>query len=215
MNLESLTKQLIQIESISPNDAGCFDILESALEGMNFSCERISYKNVENLYAVIGSQGPTLCFLGHTDVVPTGPLDQWTYPPFSGETHDDHIYGRGAADMKGNICAFLEALGAFLNTEKLNYRIAVLLTSNEEGTPEDGFIDELLEKLKSRGETIDYCLVGEPSSSLKVADTIRIGRRGSLSGKLKIIGKQGHIAYPEKIINPIFLVTDLIKILSK
>ena len=118
MNLESLTKQLIQIESISPNDAGCFDILESALEGMNFSCERISYKNVENLYAVIGSQGPTLCFLGHTDVVPTGPIDQWTYPPFSGETHDDHIYGRGAADMKGNICAFLEALGAFLNTEK-------------------------------------------------------------------------------------------------
>ena len=99
MNLESLTKQLIQIESISPNDAGCFDILESILEGMNFSCERISYKNVENLYAVIGSQGPTLCFLGHTDVVPTGPSDQWTYPPFSGETHDDHIYGRGAADM--------------------------------------------------------------------------------------------------------------------
>ena len=215
MNLESLTKQLIQIESISPNDAGCFDILESALEGMNFSCERISYKNVENLYAVIGSQGPTLCFLGHTDVVPTGPSDQWTYPPFSGETHDDHIYGRGAADMKGNICAFIEALGSFLKTEKLNYRIAVLLTSNEEGTPEDGFIDELLKELKSRGETIDYCLVGEPSSSLKVADTIRIGRRGSLSGKLKIIGKQGHIAYPEKIVNPIFLVTDLIKILKE
>ena len=182
---------------------------------MNFSCERISYKNVENLYAVIGSQGPTLCFLGHTDVVPTGPEDQWTHPPFSGETHDDHIYGRGAADMKGNICAFIEALDAFLKTEKLNYRIAVLLTSNEEGTPEDGFIDELLEELKARGETIDYCLVGEPSSSLKIADTIRIGRRGSLSGKLKIIGKQGHIAYPEKIINPIFLVTDLIKILKE
>ena len=215
MSLENLTKELIQIESISPNDAGCFDILESELNGMNFSCERINYKNVENLYAVLGSEGPTFCFLGHTDVVPTGPLDKWTYPPFGGEIHNDHMYGRGAADMKGNICAFIDALKTFLSTEKLNFRIAVLLTSNEEGTPEDGFIDELLEKLKARGEKIDYCLVGEPSSSSKVADTIRIGRRGSLSGKLKIIGKQGHIAYPEKFVNPIFLISDLIKILKE
>ena len=215
MSLENLTKELIQIESISPNDAGCFDILESELNGMNFSCERVNYKNVENLYAVLGSEGPTFCFLGHTDVVPTGPLDKWTYPPFGGEIHNDHMYGRGAADMKGNICAFIDALKTFLSTEKLNFRIAVLLTSNEEGTPDDGFIDELLEKLKARGEKIDYCLVGEPSSSSKVADTIRIGRRGSLSGKLKIIGKQGHIAYPEKFVNPIFLISDLIKILKE
>ena len=210
MSLENLTKELIQIESISPNDAGCFDILESELNGMNFSCERINYKNVENLYAVLGSEGPTFCFLGHTDVVPTGPLDKWTYPPFGGEIHNDHMYGRGAADMKGNICAFIDALKTFLSTEKLNFRIAVLLTSNEEGIPEDGFIDELLEKLKARGESIDYCLVGEPSSSSKVADTIRIGRRGSLGGHLQIFGKQGHVAYPENVENPIFLSSDLI-----
>lgn len=215
MNLETLTKELIKIESISPNDAGCFDVIEPILRNMGFESKRISYKNVENLFAVIGSDGPTLCFLGHTDVVPTGPEELWTHPPFSGEIHGDHIYGRGAADMKGNVCAFIEAVDIFLKNNSLNnFRIAILLTSNEEGTPEDGFIDELLVQLKKQGEKIEYCLVGEPSSSKKVADTIRIGRRGSLSGSLKLIGKQGHIAYPDKVINPIFLVSDLIHTLK-
>ena len=211
MNLENLVTNLIKIESISPKDKGCFNIIEPILNELGFVSERINYKNVENLYSVYGNNGPTFCFLGHTDVVPTGPENLWTHPPFSAKKVDDKIYGRGAADMKGNICAFLNALSEFVNSEKnLNFKIAVLLTSNEEGESDDGFIDILLDKLLERGEKIDYCLVGEPSSSEIVGDTIRIGRRGSLSGKLKILGKQGHIAYPEKIINPIFLASNII-----
>ena len=211
MNLENLVTDLIKIESISPKDKGCFDLIEPILNELGFISERINYKNVENLYSVYGNSGPTFCFLGHTDVVPTGPENLWTHPPFSAKKVDDKIYGRGAADMKGNICAFLKALSEFVNSEKnLNFKIAVLLTSNEEGESDDGFIDILLDKLLERGEKIDYCLVGEPSSSEIIGDTIRIGRRGSLSGKLKILGKQGHIAYPEKIINPIFLASNII-----
>ena len=211
MNLENLVTDLIKIESISPKDKGCFDIIEPILNELGFVSERIDYKNVENLYSVYGNDGPTFCFLGHTDVVPTGPENLWTHPPFSAKKVDDKIYGRGAADMKGNICAFLKALSEFVNSkENLNFKIAILLTSNEEGESDDGFIDILLDKLIQRGEKIDYCLVGEPSSSEIVGDTIRIGRRGSLSGKLKILGKQGHIAYPEKIINPIFLISNII-----
>ncbi|URQ73873.1 succinyl-diaminopimelate desuccinylase [SAR86 cluster bacterium] len=211
MNLENLVTDLIKIESISPKDKGCFDLIEPILNELGFVSERINYKNVENLYSVYGNSGPTFCFLGHTDVVPTGPENLWTHPPFSAKKVDDKIYGRGAADMKGNICAFLKALSEFVNCEKnLNFKIAVLLTSNEEGESDDGFIDILLDKLLERGEKIDYCLVGEPSSSEIIGDTIRIGRRGSLNGKLKILGKQGHIAYPEKIINPIFLASNII-----
>ena len=211
MNLENLVTNLIKIESISPKDKGCFNIIEPILNELGFVSERIDYKNVENLYSVYGNDGPTFCFLGHTDVVPTGPENLWTHPPFSAKKVDDKIYGRGAADMKGNICAFLKALSEFINSEEnLNFKIAILLTSNEEGESDDGFIDILLDKLIQRGEKIDYCLVGEPSSSEIVGDTIRIGRRGSLSGKLKILGKQGHIAYPEKIINPIFLASNII-----
>ena len=211
MNLENLVTDLIKIESISPKDKGCFDLIEPILNELGFVSERINYNNVENLYSVYGNSGPTFCFLGHTDVVPTGPENLWTHPPFSAKKVDDKIYGRGAADMKGNICAFLKALSEFVNSEKnLNFKIAVLLTSNEEGDSDDGFIDILLDKFLERGEKIDYCLVGEPSSSEIIGDTIRIGRRGSLSGKLKILGKQGHIAYPEKIINPIFLASNII-----
>ena len=211
MNIENLVTDLIKIESISPKDKGCFDLIEPILNELGFISERINYKNVENLYSVYGNSGPTFCFLGHTDVVPTGPENLWTHPPFSAKKVDDKIYGRGAADMKGNICAFLKALSEFVNSEKdLNFKIAVLLTSNEEGESDDGFIDILLDKLLERGEKIDYCLVGEPSSSEIIGDTIRIGRRGSLNGKLKILGKQGHIAYPEKIINPIFLASNII-----
>ena len=186
MEIENLLKDLIKIESITPKDEGCFDLIEPLLEDLGFKCERMNYDNVENLYATLGNEGPLMCFLGHTDVVPTGPIENWSQPPFSAVTIDGHMYGRGTADMKGNIAAYLLALKDFLSTNPaLNYRLAVLLTSNEEGEPEDGKIDVIIKKFMDDGEHIDFCLVGEPSSNKKVGDTIRIGRRGSLSGTLK------------------------------
>ncbi len=211
-----LLQNLLQIKSISPKDMGCFDLIEKELQDLNFKIERINYQNVENLYATIGTSGKLFCFLGHTDVVPTGPEDKWKYPPFSATIEGDLLYGRGTADMKAPVAAFVESAKEFLNsTEELNFRLAILLTSNEEGTSKDGFIDKIINKMIQDNEIIDFCLVGEPTSSEKVADCVRVGRRGSLGGNLKIYGKQGHIAYPEKIINPILLSGDLISELNK
>tara|TARA_A100001015_G_scaffold19817_1_gene22775 strand:- start:549 stop:1676 length:1128 start_codon:yes stop_codon:yes gene_type:complete len=210
-----LLKNLIQIKSISPKDMGCFDLIEKELQDLNFKIERINYQNVENLYATIGTSGKLFCFLGHTDVVPTGPEDKWKYPPFSATIEGDLLYGRGTADMKAPVAAFVESAKEFLNsTEELNFRLAILLTSNEEGTSKDGFIDKIIDKMIQDNEIIDFCLVGEPTSSEKVADCVRVGRRGSLGGNLKIYGKQGHIAYPEKVKNPILLSGDLISELN-
>ena len=210
-----LLQNLVQIKSISPKDMGCFDLIEKELEDLNFNIERINYQNVENLYATIGTSGKLFCFLGHTDVVPTGPEDKWKYPPFSATIEGDLLYGRGTADMKAPVAAFVESAKEFLNsTEELNFRLAILLTSNEEGTSKDGFIDKIIDKMIQDNEIIDFCLVGEPTSSEKVADCVRVGRRGSLGGNLKIFGKQGHVAYPEKVINPILLSGDLISQLN-
>ena len=210
-----LLQNLVQIKSISPKDMGCFDLIEKELQDLNFKIERINYQNVENLYATIGTSGKLFCFLGHTDVVPTGPEDKWKYPPFSATIDGDLLYGRGTADMKAPVAAFIESAKEFLNsTEELNFRLAILLTSNEEGTSKDGFIDKIIDKMIQDNEIIDFCLVGEPTSSEKVADCVRVGRRGSLGGNLKIYGKQGHIAYPEKVINPILLSGNLISELN-
>ncbi|MDB3996977.1 succinyl-diaminopimelate desuccinylase [Gammaproteobacteria bacterium] len=204
-------QKLIQIQSISPRDEGCFNLIEERLKKLNFECNRINYLNVENLYATYGNKGKIFCFLGHTDVVPTGPVEQWTYPPFSGYIDGDVMYGRGTADMKASIAAFIESLEEFMSYKPdLNYRIAILLTSNEEGDAADGFIDKIVDDMIENNEKIDFCLVGEPTSYKRIGDSIRIGRRGSLGGSLKIIGKQGHIAYPENIVNPIFSASDVI-----
>ena len=210
-----LLQNLLKIKSISPRDMGCFDLIEKELKELGFNCKRINYLNVENLYATIGDSEKLFCFLGHTDVVPTGPEEKWKYPPFSATIDGDTLYGRGTADMKASVAAFIESAKEFINSsEKLKFKLGILLTSNEEGTSKDGFIDKIVEDMIGNDEIIDFCLVGEPTSSEKVADCARIGRRGSLGGFLKIFGKQGHIAYPEKVVNPIFLTGDLISKLN-
>ena len=200
-----LLKKLIKIESISPNDNGCFDVIKQQFEGLDFSFEETSYKNISNLVITNGnSKNKTFCFLGHTDVVPPGPESEWTVPPFSGEIIDNKIYGRGAADMKGGVACFISALKEFLSENKDPFfNIMVLLNSNEGGKLENGKVDRVINEMIDKDKFIDFCLIGEPSSSKKVGDVIRIGRRGSLSGNLKVYGIQGHVAYPKQALNPI------------
>ena len=203
-NLE-LLKKLIKIESISPNDNGCFDVIKQQFDGLDFSFEETNYKNISNLIITNGdSKNKTFCFLGHTDVVPPGPESEWSVPPFSGEVIDNKIYGRGAADMKGGVACFISALKEFLSENKdPSFNIMVLLNSNEEGKLENGKVDRVINEMIDKDKFIDFCLIGEPSSSKKVGDVIRIGRRGSLSGNLKVYGIQGHVAYPKQALNPI------------
>ena len=203
-NLE-LLKKLIKIESISPNDNGCFDVIKQQFDGLDFSFEETNYKNISNLIITNGdSKNKTFCFLGHTDVVPPGPESEWSVPPFSGEIIDNKIYGRGAADMKGGVACFISALKEFLSENKEpSFNIMVLLNSNEEGKLENGKVDRVINEMIDKDKFIDFCLIGEPSSSKKVGDVIRIGRRGSLSGNLKVYGIQGHVAYPKQALNPI------------
>jgi len=202
-----LAKNLIARRSVTPDDAGCQALIASRLAAAGFTCENIRCGDVSNLWARRGSAHPLLCFAGHTDVVPPGPLDQWQSDPFLPTIRDGRLYGRGAADMKSSIASFVTATEAFVR-ERPGHSgsIAFLITSDEEGPSVDGTA-RVVDRLKARGESIDYCVVGEPSSVDALGDSIKNGRRGSLSGRLTVRGVQGHIAYPHLARNPIHLVT--------
>ena len=216
MSALELAQSLIKIKSISPEDGGCFDLIEAELIPLGFQIEKIPELNCETLLAKFGDSGKVFCYLGHTDVVPSGPEDEWTSPPFEANIVEGELIGRGAADMKGSVAVFIESVKNFLaDHPNPNFQIWVMLTSNEEGEPTDGKINTLMDALTDQNQFIDYCLVGEASSSDKVGDVLRVGRRGSLSGKLKLIGKQGHVAYPHKVLSPILEVGPIINELNQ
>lgn len=198
-----LAKQLIALPSVTPEDGGCQEIIADRLRALGFDVEQMNKGSVQNLWARRGTAKPSLVFAGHTDVVPTGPESSWKFPPFVPTEHEGNLYGRGAADMKGGLAAMITAVEEFVAAvPRFNGSIAFLVTSDEEGPAEHG-TRYVMEQLNARGEAIEYCLVGEPSSQQRLGDIIRVGRRGSLNGKLTIRGKQGHVAYPELADNPI------------
>jgi succinyl-diaminopimelate desuccinylase len=198
-----LTRDLISRRSVTPADEGCQPLLAQRLERIGFVIEPLPFGNVANLWARRGDRRPLFCFAGHTDVVPTGPLDEWESDPFVPEIREGVLYGRGAADMKSGLAAMVTAAEEFVALHPQHSgSIAFLITSDEEGPSVDG-TRRVAELLKSRGERIDWCLMGEPSSEVSVGDTIKVGRRGSLSGRLTVHGVQGHIAYPQLADNPV------------
>jgi succinyl-diaminopimelate desuccinylase len=201
-----LAQELIRRRSVTPEDGGCQELIAARLERAGFRCEPMRFGEVSNLWARRGVARPLVCFAGHTDVVPTGPLAEWHSDPFVPTLRDGKLYGRGAADMKSSIAAFVVAAEAFVKERPQHSgSIALLITSDEEGPSVDGTV-RVVERLKRRGETIDYCLVGEPSSSDALGDNVKNGRRGSLSGRLMVRGVQGHVAYPHLVRNPIHLL---------
>ncbi len=199
----ALTKQLISRASVTPDDQGCQQLMIERLEAIGFVVENLRFDDVDNFWAVRGESGPILCFAGHTDVVPTGPEANWTYPPFEPTECDGQLYGRGAADMKGSLAAMVVAVEQFVAAHPNHTgRIAFLITSDEEGIATNGTV-KVVEWLQQQGITPDYCLVGEPSSTARCGDVIKNGRRGSLGCKMRIKGKQGHVAYPHLASNPV------------
>lgn len=210
-----LAQTLISSRSLTPHDDGCQDILISHLEKQGFHVEKMRFGEVDNFWARRGTTAPVLCFAGHTDVVPTGPIEHWESDPFIATIRDGRLYGRGAADMKASLAAFITAIDAFLAQHAQHQgSIALLITSDEEGIAVDGTV-RVVERLKARNELIDYCIVGEPTCSETFGDTIKNGRRGSLSGNLTIRGVQGHIAYPHLAKNPIHLAAPAIAELAQ
>lgn len=197
----ALAVELIGRCSLTPNDAGCQDVIAGRLGEAGFEIERLPFGNVSNLWATHGHGRPLLAFAGHTDVVPPGPLEDWTSEPFAGIVEDGFLYGRGAADMKGGLAAMVEAAIAFVDEHPHHHgTLAFLITSDEEGEAHDG-TRYVIETLGERGAQIDYCVIGEPSGVTRAGDEIRIGRRGSLTGHAVVGGEQGHVAYPEKADN--------------
>lgn len=201
----SLAKELISRCSITPDDAGCQEIMLARLRPLGFDIELLPFADVKNFWARKGSKEPVFCFAGHTDVVPSGPVDEWLHPPFAATLDKGKLYGRGAADMKGSLAAFITALERFIpRYPEHSGSIALLITSDEEGPWING-TTRVIDQLEARSEKIKWCLIGEPSSSQQLGDTIKNGRRGSLSGTLTVQGIQGHVAYPEQVKNPIHM----------
>ncbi|WP_426269600.1 succinyl-diaminopimelate desuccinylase [Dyella kyungheensis] len=199
-----LAIDLIHRRSVTPDDDGCQASLGERLQRAGFAVQHLRYGEVDNLWATHGQGGPLLVFLGHTDVVPSGPAESWTTDPFEPVIRDGLLYGRGAADMKGSVAAMVVALEAFVAAHPDHRgRVGLLLTSDEEGPTNLDGVRRVAEHFRATGERIDWCVVGEPSSKEKLGDLIRVGRRGSLSGTLQVRGIQGHVAYPEKARNPI------------
>jgi succinyl-diaminopimelate desuccinylase len=209
-----LARDLISRVSVTPNDGGCQEVLAPRLAGLGFKIERMRFGDVDNLWARRGTDKPLVCFAGHTDVVPTGPLDQWQADPFLPTVRDGVLYGRGAADMKSSIAAFVTAIEGFLADHPHHPgSIALLITSDEEGVAVNGTA-KVVDALRARGEMLDFCIIGEPSSVTMLGDTMKNGRRGSLSGELLVRGIQGHIAYPHLSRNPIHLFAPALAELS-
>ena len=205
-----LARELIARRSQTPDDAGCQELLETRLARCGFRCETLTAGQVTNLWARRGEARPAVCFAGHTDVVPSGPREAWSSDPFVPTIRDGYLFGRGAADMKSSLAAFVVAIEAFVAAHpKHPGSIALIVTSDEEGPAVDGTV-RVTDRLKERGEMLDYCVVGEPSSVERLGDTIKNGRRGSLSGTLRVRGVQGHVAYPQLAKNPIHLAAPVI-----
>jgi succinyl-diaminopimelate desuccinylase len=216
-----LTRALVRCESVTPREAGALQHLERTLEPLGFRCERMDFSqagtdDVANLYARIGTSGRHFCFAGHSDVVPVGDLSSWTIGPFSAELSAGYLFGRGAADMKGAIAAFTEACARFLGRRGRDFggSISLLITGDEEGPAVNGTV-KMLKRLAERGETIDVCVVGEPTSSRRFGDMMKIGRRGSMNVEMVVRGVQGHVGYPERLDNPIHRLSALIEALVR
>src|SRR6185295_10955383 len=216
-----LTRSLVRCESVTPSEAGALKLLERTLGAIGFRCERMDFTqagtdDVANLYARIGSGGRHFCFAGHSDVVPVGDLSSWTIGPFAAELSGGYLFGRGAADMKGAIAAFTEAAARFLAKRGRDFdgSISLLITGDEEGPAVNGTV-KMLQRLAERGEKIDACVVGEPTSSRRFGDMIKIGRRGSMTVDMTVRGIQGHVAYPERLDNAVHRLSALIEALVR
>jgi succinyl-diaminopimelate desuccinylase len=215
MDTLSLARELIRRPSVSPADAGCQALIAGLLRQAGFTTEHLKFGEVDNLWARRGLTAPALVFAGHTDVVPSGPPDQWDVDPFAAIVEGDKLIGRGAADMKGSLAAMINACRRFVERyPDIKGSLGLLLTSDEEGAADDGTL-KVMETLAGRGETFQYCVVGEPSSATRLGDTVRIGRRGSLSGIMTIRGVQGHVAYPLAADNPIHALAKFVAAMTR
>lgn len=208
-----LAQQLIRIKSVTPNDNGCQQLIADYLKPLGFDTEHLPFGEVSNLWSTTAGDGPLLVFAGHTDVVPPGPAEQWSYPPFDAAIDDGYLYGRGAADMKSSIAAMMVACKRVLDKHSIKGRIGFLITSDEEGPAVDGTV-KVVDHLVLQKQQIDWCIVGEPTSTRLLGDIVKNGRRGSLNGQLTVRGKQGHVAYPHLAANPVHLFASALKDLT-